>query len=204
MMRVDVFPDDLACWRDLEHPPPLAFADQRVARGEALRTAGVRAEERPRRVALILPYGLARAGIEFDHPRERILSRVLPVGEQGDMPVGQHLTVMLHAPGVVALLPARLARGAVNDHDGREPPETQHDIPIGQRATRIGVRELIPVDQRVQGIALDVQVVLRMPLPDVTVQVVKTRITQQLATADRLREAETEPLHPVGRLHMRR
>ena len=38
----------------------------------------------------------------------------------------------------------------------------------------------------------------------VTAQVVKTRITLQLATLDRLREAETEPLHPVGRLHMRR
>jgi uncharacterized protein len=38
----------------------------------------------------------------------------------------------------------------------------------------------------------------------VTAQVVKTSITLQLATADRLREAETEPLHPVGRLHMRR
>src|SRR6476660_5171701 len=39
---------------------------------------------------------------------------------------------------------------------------------------------------------------------EVTAQVVKTRITLQLATLDRLREAETEPLHPVGRLHMRR
>jgi hypothetical protein len=38
----------------------------------------------------------------------------------------------------------------------------------------------------------------------VTAQVVKTRITLQLATAERLRAAETEPLHPVGRLHMRR
>jgi hypothetical protein len=38
----------------------------------------------------------------------------------------------------------------------------------------------------------------------VTAQVVKTRITLQLATAERLREAEMEPLHPVGRLHMRR
>jgi len=38
----------------------------------------------------------------------------------------------------------------------------------------------------------------------VTAQVVKTRITLQLATAERLREAETEPLHPVGWLHMRR
>ena len=38
----------------------------------------------------------------------------------------------------------------------------------------------------------------------VSVQVVKTRITQQLAPSDCLREAETEPLHPAGRLHMRR
>lgn len=37
----------------------------------------------------------------------------------------------------------------------------------------------------------------------VTAQVVKTRITLQLATLDRLREAEMEPLHPVGRLPMR-
>src|SRR5262245_43458869 len=37
----------------------------------------------------------------------------------------------------------------------------------------------------------------------VTAQVVKTRITLRLATADRLREAETEPLPPVGPLHMR-
>ena len=35
----------------------------------------------------------------------------------------------------------------------------------------------------------------------VTVQVVKTGITPQLAPADRLREAETVPLHPAGRLH---
>ena len=34
----------------------------------------------------------------------------------------------------------------------------------------------------------------------VTAQVVKTRITLRLATADRLREARTEPLHPVGQL----
>jgi hypothetical protein len=39
---------------------------------------------------------------------------------------------------------------------------------------------------------------------NVTVQVVKTRITPQLATSDRSREAETEPLPPAGRLHMRR
>ena len=38
--------------------------------------------------------------------------------------------------------------------------------------------------------------------PSVTVQVVKTGITPQLATSDRLREAKTEPLHPAGRLHM--
>jgi hypothetical protein len=38
----------------------------------------------------------------------------------------------------------------------------------------------------------------------VTAQVVKTRITLQRVTVDRLREAETEPLHPVGWLHMRR
>ena len=35
----------------------------------------------------------------------------------------------------------------------------------------------------------------------VTVQVVKTGITPQRATSDRLREAETVPLHPAGRLH---
>jgi hypothetical protein len=40
--------------------------------------------------------------------------------------------------------------------------------------------------------------------PEVTVQVVKTGITPQLATSDRFWEAETEPLHPAGRLHMRR
>ena len=38
----------------------------------------------------------------------------------------------------------------------------------------------------------------------VTVQVVKTGITPPLATSDRFREAKTEPLHPAGRLHMRR
>jgi hypothetical protein len=38
----------------------------------------------------------------------------------------------------------------------------------------------------------------------VTVQIVKTGITPQLATSDRWREAETEPLHPAGRLHMLR
>ena len=40
--------------------------------------------------------------------------------------------------------------------------------------------------------------------PHVTVQVVKTGITPPRATSDRLRAAETEPLHPAGRLHMRR
>ena len=40
--------------------------------------------------------------------------------------------------------------------------------------------------------------------PCVTVQVVKTGITPPRATSDRLRAAETEPLHPAGRLHMRR
>src|SRR5687767_10041210 len=44
MMRVDVFPDDLTCRRDLEHATPLAFTDQRVARGETLYAADVRAE----------------------------------------------------------------------------------------------------------------------------------------------------------------
>jgi hypothetical protein len=38
----------------------------------------------------------------------------------------------------------------------------------------------------------------------VTVQVVKTGITPQLATSERLRAAKTAPLHPAGRLHMRR
>src|SRR5262245_17448157 len=37
----------------------------------------------------------------------------------------------------------------------------------------------------------------------VSVQVVKTGITPPLATSDRLREAEKELLHPVGRLHTR-
>src|SRR5438067_3127940 len=40
--------------------------------------------------------------------------------------------------------------------------------------------------------------------PCVTVQVVKTSITPQLATSERVRAAKTEPLHPAGRLHMRR
>ena len=38
----------------------------------------------------------------------------------------------------------------------------------------------------------------------VSVQVVKTGITPPLAPSDRFREARTEPLHPAGRLHMRR
>jgi hypothetical protein len=42
---------------------------------------------------------------------------------------------------------------------------------------------------------------LERVLGAVTVQVVKTEITPQLAPADRLREAETVPLHPTGRLH---
>jgi uncharacterized membrane protein YeaQ/YmgE (transglycosylase-associated protein family) len=41
-------------------------------------------------------------------------------------------------------------------------------------------------------------------LVGVTAQVVKTRITLQLATLDHLRAAETEPLRPARRLHMRR
>ena len=41
-------------------------------------------------------------------------------------------------------------------------------------------------------------------LAHVTVQVVTTGITPQPVTSERLREAETEPLHPVGQLHMRR
>src|SRR5262245_51609411 len=137
LMRVDVFPHDLACWCDFEYPPPLALADQRMARAEALRTANVRAEERPRRGALVLPHRLTCAGIKLDHPRERILARVVPIGEEGQVSVGEHRAVMLHTPGVVALLPARLARGAIDDHDGGEPPETEHDVPIGQRATCI-------------------------------------------------------------------
>jgi hypothetical protein len=43
-----------------------------------------------------------------------------------------------------------------------------------------------------------------MVMVEVTVQVVKTGITPQLATSDRSREVETEPLHPAGQLHMRR
>jgi hypothetical protein len=39
------------------------------------------------------------------------------------------------------------------------------------------------------------------PLLEVTVQVVTTGITPQLATAERLREAETEPRHPAGPRH---
>ena len=38
----------------------------------------------------------------------------------------------------------------------------------------------------------------------VTVQVVKTGITPQLATSIRFQAAKMEPLHPAGRLHMRR
>ena len=41
----------------------------------------------------------------------------------------------------------------------------------------------------------------RRVLQQVTVQVVKTGITPQRAPSDRLREAETGPLHPAGRLH---
>src|SRR5262245_30350043 len=37
----------------------------------------------------------------------------------------------------------------------------------------------------------------------VTVQVVKTGMTPQRAPSERLREAETVPLHPAGRLHTR-
>jgi len=50
------------------------------------------------------------------------------------------------------------------------------------------------------------QMMLLPNVPDfrVTVQVVKTGITPQFATSDRLREAKTEPLHPAGWLHMRR
>ena len=38
----------------------------------------------------------------------------------------------------------------------------------------------------------------------VTVQVVKTGITPPLATSERFQAAKMEPLHPAGRLHMRR
>ena len=41
-------------------------------------------------------------------------------------------------------------------------------------------------------------------LQNVTVQVVKTGIMPQRALSDRFREAETEPLLPARRLHMRR
>jgi len=44
----------------------------------------------------------------------------------------------------------------------------------------------------------------RYELFTVTVQVVKTGITPQLATSDRFQAAKMEPLHPAGRLHMRR
>jgi uncharacterized membrane protein YccC len=57
---------------------------------------------------------------------------------------------------------------------------------------------------RLHQLRKDIHALEDQPLHQVTAQVVKTRITLQLATLDRLREAETEPLHPVGRLHMRR
>src|SRR5258708_3283032 len=71
--RADVLPDDLAFVCHLEQPAPLAFADQRVAVGQALRTADVRAEQSIRRPGTILPHRPAGARIELDHARERIV-----------------------------------------------------------------------------------------------------------------------------------
>jgi hypothetical protein len=41
----------------------------------------------------------------------------------------------------------------------------------------------------------------RCPMKCATVQVMKRGITLPFAPPDRLREAETVPLHPAGRLH---
>ena len=45
---------------------------------------------------------------------------------------------------------------------------------------------------------------VKQGISKVTVQVVKTGITPQRTLSDGFREARTEPLHPAGRLHMRR
>jgi hypothetical protein len=55
-----------------------------------------------------------------------------------------------------------------------------------------------------KGIFLNLLPMLGFSKKGVTAQVVKTRITLQLATLDHLRAAETEPLRPARRLHMRR
>ena len=87
------------------------------------------------------------------------------------------------------------------------PPGLRSDGSIGRCAT-------LPITSR-DGMAIGREIVQRgrcqqyclETLCDVllvTVQVVKTDITPQLATSERLRAAKTALLHPAGQLHMRR
>ena len=99
-MRADIFPHDVALARHLEDAAVTAFADQRVAVGEPLRTRDVRAEELEERLVGILPDDRVGARINLDHAREGrgMVDAVGAVVEDQDVAVGQRARVVLSGP----------------------------------------------------------------------------------------------------------
>jgi len=143
--RVDIFPNDIPAWGHFENSAPLALADKRVPRVQALRAADMRAEEGPTRISLVAPDFFAGLRIEFDDAREWGDSDILTIREEQDVPVGQHLAIMLLSPTIIALFPARPTAGAVDDHERRELAKADHDVAIRERTACIGMRKLFPV-----------------------------------------------------------
>src|SRR2546421_3551698 len=96
-MRADIFPYHFGTLRHLEEATVAAFADQRIAIGEALRPGNVRAEKIEDRLVGVLPDDVVGARIDLDDAREGggVVAPVGAVVENQDIAVRQWPRIVL-------------------------------------------------------------------------------------------------------------
>ena len=167
-VRAHVLPHHLAIGCDLEDPSVAPLADERVAVGQALSARDVRAEEIEERLVVVLPHDLAGARIDLDHPRvgRGMIPAMRAVVEDEEVAVGQRPGIVLLGQGRAAELPDDRAGDAIDDDDGRDVPEADHQVTVGQLGHRVGVRPLLAVVLSRDDLGVEVQVLPAPPLPD--------------------------------------
>src|SRR5262247_4301007 len=143
-VRAHELPHHLAAGGYLEDASVAAFADQRVAIGQALRARDVGAEEVEERLVAILPHDRARARVYLDHARVRrgMIAAVGPIVEDQEIAAGQRARVVLLSQRRTAERPGDRAGAPLDDRHGGDVAKAHDEIAVGQLRHRVGVRPL--------------------------------------------------------------
>jgi len=119
-------PDHVAVGSHLEEPRATALTDQRVPAGEPLGAGDVRAVERLLRRPDVLPLDRLRQRVHLDHPRVAPFGAVI---EDEDVPVVEHVWLVLAVEGSGPPRPDDLAARPVDHADRIETPVGEDDVP---------------------------------------------------------------------------